>query len=158
MRFMGKQAAVTSTGGAVGLALGGIMSTQNKWRTSTVALAARGRAAGVLIASVFAGQFASPAFASLASLTLSLPGVFLSFAAFDALTRHALPRHQTLKRPLPAASRDVLLIFGGGATRDRTADLLHAMQPLSHLSYSPTGRRRIESARHAVNHPSKAET
>jgi hypothetical protein len=25
----------------------------------------------------------------------------------------------------------------GGATRDRTADLLHAMQPLSQLSYSP---------------------
>ena len=26
----------------------------------------------------------------------------------------------------------------GGATRDRTADLLHAMQALSQLSYSPT--------------------
>ena len=25
----------------------------------------------------------------------------------------------------------------GGARRDRTADLLHAMQALSHLSYSP---------------------
>jgi hypothetical protein len=25
----------------------------------------------------------------------------------------------------------------GGAKRDRTADLLHAMQPLSQLSYSP---------------------
>ncbi len=27
----------------------------------------------------------------------------------------------------------------GGATRDRTADLLHAMQALSQLSYSPKG-------------------
>ena len=27
----------------------------------------------------------------------------------------------------------------GGAKRDRTADLLHAMQALSQLSYSPTG-------------------
>ena len=26
----------------------------------------------------------------------------------------------------------------GGAKRDRTADLLHAMQALSQLSYSPT--------------------
>ncbi len=26
---------------------------------------------------------------------------------------------------------------GGGATRDRTADLLHAMQALSQLSYNP---------------------
>ena len=26
---------------------------------------------------------------------------------------------------------------GGGARRDRTADLLHAMQALSQLSYSP---------------------
>ncbi len=28
--------------------------------------------------------------------------------------------------------------FFGGAKRDRTADLLHAMQALSQLSYSPT--------------------
>src|SRR5215472_14754534 len=28
--------------------------------------------------------------------------------------------------------------LGGGAKRDRTADLLHAMQALSQLSYSPT--------------------
>ena len=30
----------------------------------------------------------------------------------------------------------------GGARRDRTADLLHAMQALSQLSYGPTWRRR----------------
>ena len=29
-------------------------------------------------------------------------------------------------------------LFDGGATRDRTADLLHAMQALSQLSYNPT--------------------
>ena len=34
----------------------------------------------------------------------------------------------------------VILISGnGGARRDRTADLLHAMQALSQLSYSPDG-------------------
>ena len=32
-------------------------------------------------------------------------------------------------------------IKSGGARRDRTADLLHAMQALSQLSYGPTWRR-----------------
>ena len=31
----------------------------------------------------------------------------------------------------------------GGARRDRTVDLLHAMQALSQLSYGPTSRGRI---------------
>src|SRR5271170_7556595 len=36
--------------------------------------------------------------------------------------------------------------FIGGARRDRTADLLHAMQALSQLSYGPTrGRRTLRS-------------
>src|SRR5213082_1782339 len=35
----------------------------------------------------------------------------------------------------------------GGARRDRTADLLHAMQALSQLSYGPTqGRRNLRTA------------
>ena len=34
----------------------------------------------------------------------------------------------------------------GGAKRDRTADLLHAMQALSQLSYSPTCRCNAEVA------------
>ncbi len=34
----------------------------------------------------------------------------------------------------------------GGAKRDRTADLLHAMQALSQLSYSPTMRLRTKFA------------
>ena len=33
----------------------------------------------------------------------------------------------------------------GGATRDRTADLLHAMQALSQLSYNPNSPRRYQS-------------
>ncbi len=41
-------------------------------------------------------------------------------------------RHQT-KRVIFFYPR-----IGGGARRDRTADLLHAMQALSQLSYSPT--------------------
>lgn len=32
----------------------------------------------------------------------------------------------------------------GGATRDRTADLLHAMQALSQLSYNPNSPRATE--------------
>ncbi len=37
--------------------------------------------------------------------------------------------------------------FVGGARRDRTADLLHAMQALSQLSYGPTrSRRNLRSA------------
>jgi hypothetical protein len=32
-------------------------------------------------------------------------------------------------------------VKSGGARRDRTADLLHAMQALSQLSYGPTWRR-----------------
>ena len=31
-----------------------------------------------------------------------------------------------------------LRVIGGGGKRDRTADLLHAMQALSQLSYTPT--------------------
>ncbi len=38
----------------------------------------------------------------------------------------------------------------GGARRDRTADLLHAMQALSQLSYSPTERGTIGSLAGAV--------
>ena len=34
----------------------------------------------------------------------------------------------------------------GGARRDRTADLLHAMQALSQLSYSPTERRTLRAS------------
>ncbi len=33
-------------------------------------------------------------------------------------------------------------IFPGGASRDRTGDLLHAMQALSQLSYGPEGLER----------------
>ena len=38
----------------------------------------------------------------------------------------------------------------GGARRDRTADLLHAMQALSQLSYSPTERGTLLAAAGAV--------
>ena len=38
-----------------------------------------------------------------------------------------------MKKGMPFAPR---LLFGGGK-RDRTADLLHAMQALSQLSYTP---------------------
>ena len=35
----------------------------------------------------------------------------------------------------------------GGARRDRTADLLHAMQALSQLSYGPTSKARDVTVR-----------
>ncbi len=34
-------------------------------------------------------------------------------------------------------TRQSVLVFSGGASRDRTGDLLHAMQALSQLSYGP---------------------
>ena len=42
--------------------------------------------------------------------------------------------------------------YGGGARRDRTADLLHAMQALSQLSYSPANERgTLRQQRSSVN-------
>ena len=45
----------------------------------------------------------------------------------------------------------------GGARRDRTADLLHAMQALSQLSYGPTqGRRNLRSRLRVVKREREA--
>ena len=41
----------------------------------------------------------------------------------------------------------------GGARRDRTADLLHAMQALSQLSYSPTESRTLRRLGGIVKNP-----
>jgi hypothetical protein len=41
-------------------------------------------------------------------------------------------------RPLDDGDAGQIKVGLGGARRDRTADLLHAMQALSQLSYSPT--------------------
>ena len=41
----------------------------------------------------------------------------------------------------------------GGARRDRTADLLHAMQALSQLSYSPTESRTLRTQAGIVKKP-----
>src|SRR5437764_1020376 len=47
----------------------------------------------------------------------------------------------------PSVAREGGRLRGGGARRDRTADLLHAMQALSQLSYGPTrGRRNLRTA------------
>ena len=47
----------------------------------------------------------------------------------------------------------------GGARRDRTADLLHAMQALSQLSYGPTrSRRNLRSGAGVVKQASRART
>ena len=42
-------------------------------------------------------------------------------------------------RPLDDGDAELFPLVIGGARRDRTADLLHAMQALSQLSYSPNG-------------------
>ena len=42
-------------------------------------------------------------------------------------------------------TKDYFPMEHGGARRDRTADLLHAMQALSQLSYSPTEPRTLRS-------------
>src|SRR5574343_1848076 len=43
-------------------------------------------------------------------------------------------------RPLDDGDPDFLLSHFGGGKRDRTADLLHAMQALSQLSYTPAAK------------------
>ena len=49
---------------------------------------------------------------------------------------------QTKKNPPEQISVDALKEFGGDK-RDRTADLLHAMQALSQLSYTPKPKNRV---------------
>ena len=44
----------------------------------------------------------------------------------------------------------------GGGKRDRTADLLHAMQALSQLSYSPTRGADYTAPRKGLQTPSRA--
>jgi hypothetical protein len=44
---------------------------------------------------------------------------------------------------LPAAATILQLLFAGGGKRDRTADLLHAMQALSQLSYTPCAEAKL---------------
>ena len=52
---------------------------------------------------------------------------------------------------------DVFFMKLGGARRDRTADLLHAMQALSQLSYSPMEGGTLRTAEEAVKDGSKRE-
>ena len=52
-----------------------------------------------------------------------------------------------------AAPREI-----GGARRDRTVDLLHAMQALSQLSYGPTEGRELWGSRAAKSNPETAVT
>jgi hypothetical protein len=57
-------------------------------------------------------------------------------------TRKLEPRFEgkSTSSPEPQPLKDLVPRSGGGK-RDRTADLLHAMQALSQLSYTPTRRR-----------------
>ncbi len=46
----------------------------------------------------------------------------------------------------------------GGARRDRTDDLLHAMQALSQLSYGPTKGRELWGTAPMMSNPARTET
>src|SRR4051812_9702388 len=46
--------------------------------------------------------------------------------------------------PLPTGNASARVAEVGGADRDRTDDLLNAIQALSQLSYGPTGRRIVQ--------------
>ncbi len=53
-----------------------------------------------------------------------------------------------LRRPAAMVRRGRVLLLlqlhsSGGGKRDRTADLLHAMQALSQLSYTPTANSKL---------------
>ena len=55
--------------------------------------------------------------------------------------------------------KDTALSINGGARRDRTADLLHAMQALSQLSYSPVMRPSVrDSGAHCMELPELCQT
>ena len=58
-------------------------------------------------------------------------------------------------RPLDDGDVGYQDLSRGGARRDRTADLLHAMQALSQLSYSPTEPRALRAGGEAVKKKSK---
>src|SRR6185312_11326798 len=57
----------------------------------------------------------------------------------------------------PGSCRTQVPDFSGGASRDRTGDLLHAMQALSQLSYGPTGGRRRYVSRVRLSRTSDAQ-
>ncbi len=54
-----------------------------------------------------------------------------------SLELSGIERGNLCRRPIFRHRRKPLSSEFGGARRDRTADLLHAMQALSQLSYSP---------------------
>ena len=62
-------------------------------------------------------------------------------------------------RPLDDGDYGYRRMVDGGGNRDRTDDLLHAMQALSQLSYTPTNEARIIAARRAIrNRQSRSVT
>src|SRR6218665_2272976 len=57
----------------------------------------------------------------------------------------------------PITNADELLADSGGGNRDRTDDLLHAMQALSQLSYTPTQWQPTPMAHHPKCPPQQSE-
>ena len=55
-----------------------------------------------------------------------------------ALKARCIPTNPAEKNGLPPEALEVSRASGGGADRDRTDDLLNAIQALSQLSYGPT--------------------
>ncbi len=60
---------------------------------------------------------------------------------YELLTNNILLQNSAF---LKQKSQQISVIFTGGGKRDRTADLLHAMQALSQLSYTPEKRRNLK--------------
>ena len=64
-----------------------------------------------------------------------ISGLVVSGVPYEIRTRVIAVKGRC-PRPLDEGDFVVAFLFGGGK-RDRTADLLHAMQALSQLSYTP---------------------
>ena len=66
---------------------------------------------------------------------IQVPSPYLFGVPYEIRTRVIAVKGRC-PRPLDEGDCVVAFLFGGGK-RDRTADLLHAMQALSQLSYTP---------------------
>ena len=71
---------------------------------------------------------------ALKAVLLPIPGVPTGIRTPVTAVKGRCPR------PLDDGDPDVFFRAFGGGTRDRTADLLHAMQALSQLSYTPAAK------------------
>jgi hypothetical protein len=65
-------------------------------------------------------------------------GITTASKSLRSLTGAENGRHFNAGKKPHIPSFEIIVFFNGGAKRDRTADLLNAIQALSQLSYGPT--------------------